>query len=138
MSELEAKSDETAFIEILYNDCYGGYGVSKQALQMYNDRKLAIDPSWNIIEFDHYLSRSDPLLIQIYKEIGKEAFSERYASVEIQEIPKKYEKCFLIDEYDGKESVDIDYNYYKTIQIREILYSGKSNDVIVEELKKLV
>ena len=32
------QGSETEYVEILFNDCYGGYGISKEALEKYNTK----------------------------------------------------------------------------------------------------
>jgi hypothetical protein len=50
----------------------------------------------------HDIDRSDPDLVQVVKELGKEA-NARYAQLEIVEIPDDVN--WTIEEYDGNEHV---------------------------------
>jgi hypothetical protein len=91
-------------IEILLNICYGGWNISKKAIELYKLRS----PSYNVTEnyFDYYLNRHDSILVQIYKELG-DNFDGKHSKTKIKKILKKYENYYDIDEYDGKECVRI-------------------------------
>jgi len=121
-------------IEVLYNGCYGGWTLSEKAKELYNIRKLK--------NTEKYLSRrSDPVLIQIYYELGDE-FDGKYSKTKIEKIPKKYAFFYDINEYDGLETVTIDYTRYKlvTIQnkIKELLQNTNTNDEKINELQLFI
>ena len=83
---------------IVINDCYGGFGLSKKALDLYI--KLAgIDDS---DFYDRDIPRDDPYLIKIVREMGSSA-SGSYANLKIVEIPADVD--WIIQEYDGAEWV---------------------------------
>ena len=52
-------------IEVLLNDCYGGWVISNKARELYKLRKTENSNNYST-------KRSDPILIQIYKELGDE------------------------------------------------------------------
>jgi len=117
-------------IEVLYNDCYGGWGLSKEAKDRYNE--LSKERSEGD---DDKGTRHDPLKIKVYKEL-LDKFSGPYAAIKCTSIPKRYKNYYDISEYDGKESVDIDIAGYKRAQrdarIRTILenkYMSATNKV---------
>ena len=118
-------------IEVLCNHCYGGWGMSDKANELYKIRKT-----------EKYLSkRSDPILIQIYKELGDE-FDGKYSKTGIEKIPKKYENHYYISEYDGLEKVEIDYAGYELDhlkqKIKEILENNSiDNDEKINQLTKM-
>ena len=122
-------------IEVLLNDCYGGWGISNKAKELYILRKT--ENSRN------YLSmRSDPILIQIYKELGDEFDREKYSKTGIEIIPKKYENHYYISEYDGLERVEIDYTKYELDnlkkKIKEILENNSiDNDEKINQFIKI-
>lgn len=84
--------------KIVINACYGGFGLSDAACDMYVMRAgITRD------DFHHSdLERDDPILVKIVEELG-EAADGRCASLTIVEIPDdvKWEIC----EYDGSEWV---------------------------------
>ena len=102
-------------IKVVYNTCYGGFGLSLAAM----DRlvELGVEGAAEQIKltdesFRGYtsmgnsysiygLKRHDPRLVQVVEELGAKA-NGRYANLTIEEISgNKYR----IDEYDGLESV---------------------------------
>lgn len=123
-------------IEILYNACYGGWGLSDKANELYSLRRMQ--------NSNNYLSkRSDPILIQIYNELGDEFDNKKYSKTIIKKIPKKYEKYYLISEYDGLETVDIDYIKYELDNlkrnIKELLENNNiDNDEKINQIKKMI
>lgn len=103
-------SDEKTF-KVVYNDCYGGFDLSKKALDEYNRRK-----STNILYADAIL-QTDPVLIDLVETMGKEVNSN-VSKLKIKEFPLKFKNFLNWGEYDGKESVTIDYNRYLVHHIK--------------------
>ena len=122
-------------IEVLFNDCYGGWQISNKANKLYELRKT--EKSENYIR-----KRSDPILVQIYKELGDEFDGAKHSKTGIEKIPKKYEKYYHISEYDGLETVEIAYTLYELDQlkqkIKEILENNDmDNDEKINQFTKL-
>lgn len=107
--------------KVAYNGCYGGFGLSKEAVLL--ARELSGDPQWAGIKIkgdkfgsqpdapvwnhenptspDSGFPRHDPVLIKVIEELGKRADGGS-AFLCIEEIEgNKYR----IDEYDGNETV---------------------------------
>jgi len=83
--------------KIVYNGCYGGFGLSEEAKERYAEL-TGCDPDF----YDRELPRHDPALVQVVEELGDEA-NGFCAQLRIEEIEgTKYR----IDEYDGYESVE--------------------------------
>jgi hypothetical protein len=126
-------------IEILYNIQFGGWGITKKAEELYKLKK-GIDDSLDLNFYDLEY-RTDPILIEIYKELGDE-FDDKYSKTRIKKIPKKYKNYYEIEEYDGKECVQIDYTKYMldTIytKIKEIIESPDSNNIKIHEIEKII
>lgn len=83
---------------IVINQDFGGFSLSDSAEERY--RAMA-----GIAEEDFYyhdIPRDDPYLVQIVREMGKEA-NGSYASLKIVEIPGDVD--WEIAEYDGREWV---------------------------------
>jgi hypothetical protein len=123
-------------IEILYNNRYGGWVISDKAMELYTLRKIK--------NSNYYLRRrSDPILIQIYKELGDEFDGKKYSKTSIEKIPKKYENYYYISEYDGLEKVEIDYTKYQLDNlknnIKEILENNSiDNNEKINQFKKMI
>ena len=130
-------ANENEEIEILYNICYGGWGISKKTIELYKLRSNLTELNFNY----NYCCRNDTILIQIYKELGDE-FDDKYSRTKIKKILKKYENYYYIDEYDGKEFVKIDYTKYKLDniynKIKEILQSNTNNNIKINEIEKFI
>ena len=86
--------------KIVYNACYGGFGLSEAAKKRYRELK-GIGKSADLYDFD--LERDDPILVQVVEELGSDAASGGFANLQIAEIPVG--ERYRIDEYDGIESV---------------------------------
>lgn len=83
--------------KIVYNACYGGFGLSEEAEARFAE--LAGRPAPKICyDFD----RHDPILVQVVEELG-DAASGFCACLRIAEIEGS---LYRIDEYDGFESVE--------------------------------
>jgi hypothetical protein len=114
--------------KIVYNDCYGGFSLSDKAYKLYAElAEIKIYPekdSW----CTHYytspptgdksvdderewlysgdMSRHDPFLVQTVEQLGNEA-SGSYANLCIYETDSDR---YIIEEYDGNESVVVSYD----------------------------
>lgn len=103
-------------IQIMYNTRYGGFGFSEMAEKLYCKAKgmeWTGKKIWNI-------ERTDPDMIRIVKDLGGQA-NTPFSDVSIKTIKRKYEKHYYIAEYDGLESVHIDYKQYRLDQLLEVL-----------------
>lgn len=83
---------------VVINDCYGGFGLSSQALQEY--KRLAGITDSNF--YDRDIPRDDPYLVKIVKEMGSSA-AGAHAKLKIVEIPADVD--WIVQEYDGAEWV---------------------------------
>jgi len=84
-------------MKIVYNACFGGFGLSDEAFDKY--KKIKGDDA---VKYNRDIPRDCHALISIVEEMGDKA-SDRYAQLEIQEIPDGAQ--WEIDEYDGTEQV---------------------------------
>lgn len=85
-------------VKIVYNSCYGGFGLSDAAINRYNE--LSGINLYNI-RF-HDLKRHDPFLVQVIEEFGDDA-NAVFSNLQICELPAGTK--YRIDEYDGYERV---------------------------------
>jgi hypothetical protein len=85
--------------KIVYNNCFGGFGLSKAAINRYWELKGQPEPEgW----WESELRRDDPLLVQVVEELGAEA-SDWAGELSIRELETGTK--YRIDEYDGLETV---------------------------------
>ena len=81
-------------MKIVINACYGGFGLSKEALALFNER------SGTTITYEHDIERNNPILVEIVEQLGESAGS-RFAELKVVEIPD--DVVWGIEEYDGNE-----------------------------------
>lgn len=113
--------------KIVYNACFGGFGLSEAAIIRYAEIKgikLFIErgsSEWSTIYYtepvgtknrkclyDKDIPRADPALVQVVEELGDKA-NGRCANLSIEEVPSGI--SYRIDEYDGSESVQTKDSY---------------------------
>ena len=104
-------------MKVVINKCYGGFSISKKALfrlrelgsvvaikyiNDFDEHEIELDmmDMFHVCWEDEW--RTDPLLIQVVDELGREA-NGRCAKLKIVEIPDDIE--WYIDDYDGLETV---------------------------------
>lgn len=86
--------------KIVYNACFGGYGLSEAAIMRYADIKGINIAIGGFSVYD--IERTDPALVQVVEELG-EAANGTSAALRITKLPAG--TLYRIDEYDGSESV---------------------------------
>jgi len=95
--------------KIVYNACYGGFGLSKKAINRYWEIQGEPCPkNW----YDFKMNRTDPILVQVVEELGEEA-SGYCARLIIEELPNG--TLYRINEYDGNESIETADNVYWSV-----------------------
>lgn len=110
--------------KVVYNGCFGGFGLSDQAVLRYAELKgitlyrsyksnslrslFYTDPDMKHCYSINDISRADPSLAQVVEELG-DAANGIYAKLYIEDIPAG--TPYRIDEYDGNESVMTVDNY---------------------------
>ena len=106
-------------MKIVINKCYGGFGLSHEAMLLYGKLK-GLNLVWEVDESklcyyyigeisddthfaDWEIERNDPFLIQVVEELGKNA-NGRSAELKIVNVPDDI-KGWSIEDYDGIESI---------------------------------
>ncbi len=98
----------------LYNACYGGFGFSKTFIERLNERRAqaGLEPV-----ADHYApyasnvkGRTDPMVVQLFEEMGSKASSDSYGRIHIRKFPRRFLDYMDTSEYDGKETVYLDHS----------------------------
>ena len=110
-------------MKIVINKCYGGFGLSEEAVLLYAKKKglnLIVERNKGL-KLNHYylnekkdgnyfyerdIQRNDPILIEVLNELGVKA-NGYSAELKIVEIPDDVE--WIIEEYDGKEWIAEDH-----------------------------
>lgn len=89
-------------MKVVINKCYGGFGISKECLKLYNEL------TEKNVKYDWDIERSDPFLIQAIEKIGEKESSDSLAELKIIEIPDGTK--YTIEEYDGIEWIAEEHN----------------------------
>lgn len=85
--------------KIVYNGCFGGFGLSEAAWKRYQELGGTAECAYDLGR-DEY--RADPVLVQVVEELGKRV-NNRFSDLRIRDVPAGTK--YRIDEYDGNESV---------------------------------
>lgn len=118
-------------------------GSFKKAIRLYNERMKQLNPDYKQINGDENFykifenNRHDPVLVEIYRELGNE-FNGKWNSSKIITIPKKYKNHYVISEYDGLENVTIDKDKYKVDTIKEIILDNISSDEKINKINDIL
>ena len=109
ISTVEATAPET--FKIVINACFGGFGLSDEAIAMWRERKGIADTErwWQAdTERPTYadeIARDDVDLIAVVEALGGKA-NTQYSEWKVVEVPMWLkEKGWTIEEYDGREYV---------------------------------
>jgi len=112
--------------KIVYNACYGGFGLSDKAYELYAEMAgITLFPEENYGSNTYWtepdnddptqdrswlyandLDRHDKILVQVVEQLGKEA-NGMCANLKIY---KTDSDKYIIEEYDGYESVVVSYD----------------------------
>lgn len=87
-------------VSIVINDCYGGFGLSKAAIELY--QQLTGDTVYDT----HLIPRDDPALIKVVTDLKNQANSAT-SKLKIVKIPADVK--WHIQEYDGIEWIAEDH-----------------------------
>ena len=129
----DAEEVESEEVGIALNGCYGGFELSEWARDKLKHRARE----------DGYipkLERTDPELIQLIETHGSKV-NGPFSSLRVEYMPKDYakKKCYTIEEYDGTESLVLQYDKYNVTRVREILYNEELTEkAIIRRLKQMV
>lgn len=109
---------EQSETKVVINACFGGFSLSTEAEREYLRRAglewteepskfSLLGPHIHIVGGEQYwsardLDRADPILVAIVEEWGERANGD-CAQLEVRTLPKG--TLYLIDEYDGNESI---------------------------------
>ena len=90
--------------KVALNGCYGGFGLSEEAKELYEKKSGKKFYSWEI-------KRTCPYLIETIEELGTEKANACYSKIYFEEISQDAidAEAWEIDEYDGSESIKINY-----------------------------
>ena len=95
--------------KIVINACFGGFGLSDEAIAMWRERKGIADTERPT--YVDEIERDDADLIAVVEALGPEkAGDARYSALKVVEVPMwLHEKGWHIEEYDGSEHIAEDH-----------------------------
>lgn len=111
ISTTDLKCDpDSEYVEVPYNDAFGGFGFSHRFTQEYRRRCKAagVKPKEHVV-YSHLSTggRTDPLVLEILREKGRVWSSDSFCSMRFYPVPKQYIKYVEISDYDGQESIGL-------------------------------
>ena len=83
-------------MKVVINRCYGGFGLSEEALEVYNNA------SGKDVKHAHDIERDCPFLVAVVNMMGEEV-NTRFSNLKVVDIPDGTK--WYIGEYDGIEWV---------------------------------
>jgi hypothetical protein len=116
-------------MKLLINVCYGGYGLSNEALELWAKKKnlTLTKKTTEYGDYDYYvdgdtiisgydIDRDDPTIIEVFEELGSERTSGNHSELSLVELPDGCE--YDITEYDGWESIA---DTWITVSVKELM-----------------
>lgn len=107
--------------KVVYNDCYGGFDLHQKALDEYNKR------SGKTIQHAEMIAQTDPILIELVEEMGKEVNS-KHSKLKIAEFPLRYKDFLKWSDYDGLEKITVDFDRYLAYHTKKIVRDDTLTD----------
>ena len=123
-------------IQVLYNACLGRWNPSAEAMARYNTRKKAENPAFVEVQLAVWLERDDPVLVDLFHELGCK-FDEECSATKVRKITKKYKEYYHIENTEGYEDIIIAMDRYHLDKMKTIF----QNDLLpdrekINEMKK--
>jgi len=115
-------------VEVMYNNGYGGFEISKEAAEMYAERiKPNVDDyPERLMSGLRFSDRQNKVMIEVVKELGIRA-NTTYSNIQIKKFPQKYADHIELDEYDGWESLSVNLDHYKVAKIDKVINATLTN-----------
>jgi hypothetical protein len=117
MKKIELIIDDDGKIEVVFNTCYGGFSIRREAInrmielgseEALNHFNKCEGYPYKVYSYNPNVPRFDPILVRVVKELKNKA-SGSCSSLAIGKI--SLENLINIDDYDGKEEVKGCYDY---------------------------
>ena len=116
---------------VVYNDCHGGFNLSEKGMAEYNHRtsQLVTDPDG--------ITRDDPVLLHMVETMDPRVINSRVSRLKIKEFPIIFREFLAWSEYDGLESVRVDYHKYIVHTVKSILDADVSAEEKIGRISQL-
>lgn len=116
--------------KVVYNACHGGFGMSKEGLDAYHQL------SSEHVTHAECIERDDPILIHLVETMVHTIHDEN-SRLKIKEFPMKYKSFLQWHDYDGLESIAVDYDEYLIYHIQHVIHTQLSSDEKVARIQEL-
>lgn len=107
--------------EVIYNNKYGGFDISPEGLAEYNKR------TGKDVKYAEAIYREDPVLISLVKEMG-DKINTKNSKLCIATFPNEFHDFLAWNEYDGNESVRVNYQKYIVYHVKKICDNRDVNE----------
>ena len=113
-------------VDIVINKCYGGFGLSEEAIALYNSL------TGKTLSAGGEPERDDPHFVQVVRQLGSKKASGLYSKLVIRTVVDDY---YSISEYDGLE--DVYFRSRPTCDVRSVIFdSSLTNDQKVDRIRE--
>lgn len=103
----------------MINRCYGGFNYSDEAMAEYHKVRPGV--------LEHEIERHDEVMLDIVQRMGKKAWGSA-CEIGFETIDEVYRDFYEIDDYDGVESIRIQFDRYMIDGIRKIIANRDLTD----------
>ena len=115
---------------VVYNDCHGGFDLSEEGMAEYNHRTSQLT-------YPEGISRDDPVLLHMVETIDPAVINSKNSRLTIKEFPVAFRDFLEWREYDGKESVRVDYHKYIVHTVKSVLEADVSAEEKIGRISQL-
>lgn len=109
---------------ILINKCYGGFSFSYDFMKLFQEKhpEYFTDKHKPYYFFEAMSHRYNPDVIQMFQEKGSKWCSGQYSNLVLKEIPDNVSDYVYVGEYDGYESLNIDWKkaFYRLYEFESL------------------
>ncbi len=113
-----SNSDEK--MPVLYNHCYGGFDLSKEAKELYKE--------YTGNNYDYFkVRRHCPYTVKVFEVLGSKKFGDSYSNIKCETIPIYMEHYYSIHEYDGMEGIETKSEWFKYDMIQFVAKSSMND-----------
>ena len=115
---------------VVYNDRHGGFDLSEQGMAEYNHRTSQLT-------YPDGISRDDPVLLHMVETMDPAVINSKNSRLKIKEFPIAFRDFLAWSDYDGKESVRVDYHTYIVHTVKSILEADVSAEEKIKRISQL-
>ena len=115
---------------VVYNDCHGGFDLSEEGMAEYNHRTAQLT-------YPEGISRDDPVLLHMVETMDPAVINSKNSRLKIKEFPIVFQSFLVWSDYDGKESVRVDYHKYIVHTVKSVLEADVSAEEKIKRISQL-